>query len=135
MKYLKITLGLFAISTILLLCDAQASDIHTLKDIKIKILSGHTIIKEAKLGFNEQFVKKTGCIDDISKDGRAIEAGLHLTTDSANPNGDPAWKEVPQGKKVGYGTNSQKPGSWNLYLRSKKSFLTTATFNGEWYID
>lgn len=77
-------------------------------------------------------IKELSGTDDISGDGRAIKAGLHRTTDTTE---DPDWVTATEGKKAQFDSYSQEMGSWNLYLKSKKSLPTTASFWGEWTVD
>lgn len=134
MKYLKITLGVFVIAMVLSVTGVQAQVVK-LVDITIPTLSKTYIKKAAKTGFNTQYIKKTKCNDDVSGDGRAILAGLHETTGNGHPDGDPAWVTATLNNKISFGVRSQNAGSWNLYLKSNKSLLTTASFWGEWTVD
>lgn len=48
---------------------------------------------------------------------------------------DSPWVEAKTNKKVSFGAKSETIGIWRLYLQSRKSLPTTATFSGEWTID
>lgn len=135
MKYLKITMALLMASVVLTVVNTQAQAVQ-LTDVTIPAFSGTTIAKKAgKNGFNTQYIKKTKCTDDLSGDGRVIKAGLHETTGNANPNYDPAWVIASPNTNVAFDYRSQETGSWNLYLASQKSLITTASFWGTWTID
>ena len=134
MKYLKVTMCLFIMALLVSATGIQAQ-VVSLVDITIPSLSKTYTKKAAKTNFNVQYIKKTKCKDDLSGDGRVILAGLHETTGNGHPNGDPAWVTTEDNKKVSFGTKSQEAGSWNLYLKSKKSLLTTTSFWGEWTVD
>lgn len=135
MKYLKITMSLFAVALVFSIFNAQAQVVY-LEDITIPIFSGVVTAKSAaKTGFNTQYIKKTKCTDDISGDGRVINAGLHLTTGNGNPNNDPSWVEAKPNQNVAFNSKSTQAGGWELYLASNKSLVTTASFWGQWTVD
>lgn len=134
MKYLKVTVSLFVVALVLSMTGVQAQVVQLI-DITIPTLSGNYMKKAEKFGFNTQYIKKTKCTDDFSGDGRAILAGLHQTTGNGNLDGDPAWVTATENVKVSFDAKSKNAGSWNLYLKSNKSLLTTASFWGEWTVD
>ncbi|MDD3341768.1 MAG: hypothetical protein PHN72_06250 [Bacilli bacterium] len=134
MKYLKVTLGLFAVALCVSLFNVQAQ-VKKMVDITIPIFSREYMTKGYKSTYSYQYIKKTKCQDDVSGDGRTIIAGLHETTGSANPNYDPARVIAAPNQDVQFDNNSKRMGSWNLYLNSQKSLPTTASFWGTWTID
>ena len=133
MKYLKVTLGLFIVTMIAASINIQA-EVKQLVDVTIPVFTIEYMTKGTKSTDAYQYIKKTQCTDDISGDGRAITAGLHETTGSGNPNYDPARVLVGY-SNVSFDNNSRYMGSWNLYLRSQKTFPTTASFYGTWTLN
>lgn len=132
MKYLKITVSLFAVTLVLSLVGVSA-ETYNINNIKIPIFSGvYTTAEKAKMNFNNQYVKKTKAVDDWSGDGRAISAKVHGKLTGMY---DTAWTSIPQNKNVMLDNNSTVPGSWELKLRSDKSLASTATFSGVWTIE
>ena len=137
MKYLKITLTIFIVTFALVTVSANAINdnpvVVAINDITIPTLR-KTWTSEQFLKYNNttQFVTETDCIDKVSGDGRAIEGNAISLLHGVGSTG---FKELPKGKKIDMGEVSKNMGNWKLQLRSKKSFVTTASFWGIWLVD
>lgn len=135
MKYIKITLFIFLFSFAFGVVNANANSatVIELQKINIPMLSGiwtkDTEVQKYRQSIQE--IKKTECYDNYSGDGRVIEAQTYKMYDSGNYSG---WIEVPY-SYVNWGTNNNQPSWYKIQLKSKKSFLTTATFFGIWSLD
>ncbi len=129
MKYLKGTLVLFVATFLFAVVDIKASTL-ALAGTNIPIFSQPYITSQREKYDNTyQYIKKVNCLDDYSGDGRAIMAkvqGMYAGMD------DSAWVEATKGTNVRFNSNSTSIGGWRLWLKSKKSLPTTATFVGEW---
>ena len=106
MKYLKVTLGLFAVTLCVSIFNVQAQ-LKELVDITIQMFSIEYMTKGTKATDSYQYIKKTKCKDDVSGDGRAITAGLHETTGNANPNYDPARVVATLNQDIKFDNNSR----------------------------
>lgn len=137
MKYLKVTLTIFIATFAFVTVSANAINntpvVVAINDITIPILKKNWT-SEQKIKFNNtyQYVTKTDCYDNLSKDGRAIEGNIYSLLHGVEPTG---YKELPKGEKINFGENSKNLGNWRLQLKSKKSFATTASFWGVWVVD
>ena len=130
MKYLKITLTIFIIAFVLGVVNASARTTVHIMDVTIPIFGGSWLSSNyEKETWNVQSVLKDECTDDISGDGRAIMAKAHATW---NENQSSAWIETVKKSYVNFDNNTARPGSWKLYLKSKKSLPTTASYWGAW---
>lgn len=135
MKYLKITIALFALTFIFAGTSANAEVIYNIQSITIPAYKiNWKSPQQSKYNtWVEQTAKKTHCTDDITLDGRVILGramqmltGGYTTTD---------WLELPPQQEVGLGEKSKQVGGYKLYLQSNKWLMTTATFSGVWVID
>jgi len=137
MKYLKVTACLFAVAFVFSAFNIQAAQTHreiALTNIKLPIGGSATSpIKGTKTmdETNNQTLYNKSCIDNISKDGRSVSGKLSGTL-AGMPSTE--WRVLPE-KATFQFTNTSSFGSWNLTLKSTKSFLTTATMNGIWFIN
>ena len=132
MKYLKITMTVFAITLCLAVFGVSAREYTQLIDITIPIWSGsfksEQVDKDDDWEYTQK-VKKTAATDDVSGDGRAISGKIQgmfsgmITTD---------WKSLPQGSNINFGSGTEVEGGWKLHLKSDKSLLTTATASFNW---
>lgn len=129
MKYLKGTLVLFVATFLFAVTDVKAS-VLGLAGVEIKAF-GASYISPQKEKYNDtyQYVKKVNCLDDFSGDGRAIMAKVQGMYAGMS---DSSWVEATKGANVSLGSNSRSIGGWRIWLKSKKSLPTTATFVGEW---
>lgn len=132
MKYLKVTMALFAVTLCLSLVGVSAREYTQLVDIKIPAFRGAFVSKQVDKGADwsmTQKVKKTKIKDDWSGDGRAVQGKIQgllqgmVTTD---------WKELPQGKNIDFGSDTKTQGGWKLHIRSIKSLASTATGSFNW---
>ena len=127
MNKIKIILGVFALSILVSAFSVNASSYLTFLDITIPRLSKtYTSEEKSKDIENLQYIETDAAIDDLSGDSRAILAKV-TGTDWIEANGDSGYHT--------WGTSSQKKGTYNLYLKAKKSTLSTASYWGTWYID
>lgn len=135
MKYLKITVILFALTCVFASYNVSAGNVYNINNITIPALKGiWTSSQQVKYDSSViQTATKISCTDDWSSDGRVILAramqmlsGGYTTTD---------WLELPPKQAVSLGTESKKIGNYKLLLQSNKSLLSTATFTGTWVID
>lgn len=132
MKYLKTTLVLFIATFVFALVNVEARVVH-IAGITIPVFKGtYMSSQQNKSVDNLQYIKKISCIDNLSGDGRAIDARAHGMLAGMT---DSPWVEAKPNQKVSFGANSKTIGIWKLYLQSRKSLPTTATFSGEWTID
>lgn len=132
MKYLKIAFALFVVTFVFSLVNVKAQ-VVSLAGITIPSFKGTYMSSQRTKNYdNLQYIKKTSCIDDVSGDGRVIDARTHGMLAGMN---DSAWVEAKPNTNVSFGSNSETIGIWKLYLQSRKSLITTATFSGQWTID
>ncbi len=137
MKYLKITLTIFIVTFALVTVSASAINdsptVVVINDITIPALK-KTWTSEQFLKYNNtfQFVKTLYCDDNVSGDGRAIEGNAVSLLHGVGSTG---YKALPKGDKINMGEVSKNLGNWELQLKSKKTFLTTASFWGTWVVD
>ncbi len=132
MKYLKSTLVLFIATFVFALVNVKAQ-VVSVAGITIPAFKGtYMSSQRTKSVDNLQYIKKTSCIDDLSGDGRVVDARTHGMLAGMT---DSPWVEAKPNTKVSFGTNSETIGIWKLYLQSRKSLPTTATFSGQWTID
>ena len=129
MKYLKTTLVLFIATFVFALGNVEARVVH-IAGITIPVFKGtYMSSQQNKSVDNLQYIKKTSCTDNLSG---AIDARAHGMLAGMT---DSPWVEAKPNQKVSFGANSKTIGIWKLYLQSRKSLPTTATFSGEWTID
>lgn len=132
MKYLKVTSVFFIVAFIFALVNVKAQVI-TVAGVTIPIFKGtYMSSQRTKSIDNLQYIKKVSCRDDFSGDGRVIDARVHGMLAGM---GDSSWVEAKSNTKVSFGSKSETIGIWKLYLQSRKSLPTTATFSGEWTIE
>lgn len=131
MKYLKITMALFAITLCGSLMGVDATQYTQLIDITIPSFSASFLSEQVDKGDDwtyNQRVKKISAVDNISKDGRALSAKIRgmfsgsTTTD---------WQSIPQGKNITFEDTAEE-GGYKLMIKSDKSLLTTATASVNW---
>ena len=132
MKYLKTTLVLFIATFVFAIVNVKAQVIGIV-GITIPSFKGTYMSSQRDKSYdNLQYIKKASCRDDFSGDGRVIDARAHGLLAGMK---DSPWVEAKSNQKVSFGANSKTIGLWRLYLQSRKSLPTTATFSGEWTID
>lgn len=134
MKYLKRTVLLF-IAVLTLTSFGVSAKTVVVSNITIPILgravgSGE-VIKENGLG-GRHALQKTGCKDNISGDERAIKGHIVRLTDSSVVSED---KELPKNQIIVFSSYTNSDGTFKSVYSSKKSFPTTATYNGVWYLN
>lgn len=132
MKYVKITVMLFAVSLLLGMAGVDAAEYTQLVNVKIPAFSNMFISQQVDKDDDWQYtqkVKQLSVSDDWSGDGRRLEASLQgvftgmITT---------SWRELSQGYNVEFGTGTEVQGDWRLRVRSIKWLPTTATASFDW---
>lgn len=132
MKYVKITVMLFAVSLLLGMTGVDAAEYTQLVNVKIPAFSNMFISQQVDKDDDWQYtqkVKQLSVSDDWSGDGRRLEASLQgvftgmITT---------SWRELNQGYNVEFGTGTEVQGGWRLRVRSIKWLPTTATASFDW---
>lgn len=132
MKYVKITVMLFAVSLLLGMAGVDAAEYTQLVNVKIPAFSNMFISQQVDKDDDWQYtqkVKQLSVSDDWSGDGRRLEASLQgvftgmITT---------SWRELNQGYNVEFGTGTEVQGGWRLRVRSIKSLMSTATASFDW---
>ncbi len=132
MKYVKITVMLFAVSLLLGMTGVDAAEYTQLVNVKIPAFSNMFISQQVDKDDDWQYtqkVKQLSVSDDWSGDGRRLEASLQgvftgmITT---------SWRELNQGYNVEFGAGTEVQGGWRLRVRSIKSLMSTATASFDW---
>lgn len=134
MKYLKITMTLFAITLCLSLVGVNATTYFTIQNITIPSMSTNWTSQQADKGPDgvyQQKVKKISCVDDLSGDGRALSGRILFLFGSG---GYTDYKPLPQGTNVSFGSSTVEMGAYKLQVKSDKKLLTTATASLNWDI-
>lgn len=132
MKYLKLTMVLFAVTLCLGLVGVNAREYTKLIDITIPVLSGTWTSQQVDKGDDwlyTQKVKKVSISDSLTGDGRSIQGQLKGMFTGMITTG---WKTLPEGSNVDFGDKTEVEGGWKLKLKSTKSLLTTATGTFHW---
>lgn len=134
MKYLKCSILIFVVALICSSFGVGASQIYHYANITIPRFKGTWVSPEhIKQTSSYQYAKKTGCVDDVSGDGRVIIGKTYKKTGSGPANS--SWKEVTY-SGVNWGTeNNYIYDTYSLWLQSNKSLATTASFTGSWTVD
>ena len=128
MKYLKITVLLFAVATLLSALGVNAQT-TALIDVTIPVFKGTYYSNQAdKLTLGYQKIMKTDAKDDLTGDGRAISGRIMKLTVSG---GFSDWKQLPKNVLVQY-DQFKEYGIFEIALQSDKSLPMTASFWGIW---
>lgn len=131
MKYLKISVAVFFIALVFSTINANALIVN-LEDITIPIFKGTWIsAQKDKDNWSYQYIKKTKCTDDLSGDGRVINA---RTQDMYGGGNFSSWITVPYTYATWGDYNGDK-STYRLHLQSNKWLATTASFWGTWNLD
>lgn len=132
MKYLKITVTIFVLTTIFAIYNANAA-VLGLANIKIPAFSAiYTSSEHAKDTNNQQYIKKIDCTDNISGDGRVILARTYSPYAGV---GYSSWIETPKGSNATWGSQNTTIAGYKIQLKSNKSLPTAATFYGTWNLN
>ncbi len=132
MKYLKLTMVLFAVTLCLGSVGVNAREYTKLLNITIPILSGTWTSQQVDKGDDwlyTQKVKKVTISDALTGDPRAIQGKLRGMFTGMIVTG---WKNLPEGSNIDFGEGTEVEGGWKLQLKSTKSLLTTATGTFYW---
>ncbi len=132
MKYLKITMALFAITLCGGLLGVSATQYIKFVNVTIPTLSTSWISQQVDKGDDWQYnqrVKKISAHDSlITSDGRNLKAKIQGMFAGM---GTTDWQVIPDGKNITFdGTQAQ--GGWKLHVKSDKSLLTTAKASFNW---
>lgn len=133
MKYLKVALALFAVTFVFSIINVNAKQTLGFSGIKIPAFKGDYLSSQRDKGdFSLQYIMKTACTDDLTGDGRVINAKAHGMLSGMS---DSDVVETKPNVNVSFGSKSAEIGLWRVHLESKKSLPTTATFFGIWTIE
>lgn len=132
MKYTRITLFLFLCSTVFAIINVSAQYV-SFADITIpSFKQEYHSTQHDKQTYSTQYLKKITCTDDLSGDQRAVQGKIHGMFAGMSASN---WIDAPQNVNVSFGSISQVKGGWKLFLKSKNTFVTTASFWGTWTVD
>ena len=129
MKLLKITAIVFTFTLFLAFTGVAAATSAGFSDVTIKRMGGSTLIStHHKENDCAQTVWKTASRDDWSGDDRAIQAKLDTSS---------GWTDLVTTKWVAIKDSYAyfSGVDYSLYLRAKKSTLSTVSFWGIWSWD
>lgn len=134
MKYFKYTVILFVGAVALTIINTSATQKYHYANIKIPSFKGSWISPDHIKGTSSyQYVQKTGCVDDLTADGRVIIAKTYKKTGGGTPSS--SWIEVPYSDATWGSQNALAGHTYALWLQSNKSLPTTASFAGSWTVD
>ena len=130
MKIIKFVSFLLVATCITSFMNVKADGYLSILSVTLPSWSGNYLSSSAtKTTISDQYVKSAGAVDNLSGDGRAVEARVYgintYTTLVKNSN----VKLYAGNTHLAQGT-----GSHRLEVRSVKSLLTTATWSGTWII-
>lgn len=134
MKYLKVTVALFAITLCFSLVGVNATTYFTIREVDIPILSASWTSKQADKGVDgiyQQKIKKISCRDKVSGDGRAISGQVLRLFGGGGGTG---FKQLPDGKNISFGSSTIDPGAYKIQIKSDKTLLTPAAASVNWDI-
>lgn len=130
MKYVKGSLLLLAVTTVLSMAGVNASTYRSFTGVSIPAFSGiYTSESASKAAWGKQSAYKVGAIDKLSGDERAMQA---RTNGGGNISG---YVTLPKGSETTITGNNTVPGSYSLQLRASTSLISGASFSGHWYLD
>ncbi|MBO5138095.1 MAG: hypothetical protein J6B89_00435 [Bacilli bacterium] len=132
MKYLKITMTIFVLTTVFAIYNANAATVG-LANIKIPTFSTiYMSTEHQKDTENQQYIKKIDCTDNLSGDGRVILARTYSPYAGV---GYSSWIEAPKGSNATWGNENKTVAGYKIQLKSNKSLPTAATFYGTWTLN
>lgn len=130
MKYIKITLGLFVTSFVLVFMGVNAEVGMMLKKVQVpKLNSSYTSSAKEKTTWNTQYVYKVSAYDNDDHDvlvGISARVVPYLSGTTAS-----AWVTTVDRQNVYFDSNSATAGSWKIQLKNKTSNITSSFF-GNW---
>lgn len=129
MKLLKLTAVVFTFTLLLTFVGVAADTWAGFSDVTLKRMSGTTNIStHYKVNDCNQTVWMTSARDDWSSNDRAVQAQLDTSK---------FWTDLETTKWVAINDEyAHHPGvNYTLYLRAKKSTLSTVSFWGQWSWD
>lgn len=132
MKYLKITLIAFVLTTIGAVTITQAK-VAGYAGVTISAFRGITNIGQAnKDNFSNQKFTKVACTDKLSGNEMAVQ----VRTYSVNYGGYSSWKQAPKGTQVTISPGvHDHPGTFILNGQAVNSFITQGSLYGTWNLD
>lgn len=131
MKKIKITLVLFLLTCITSLVNIKADSYLGFAGVTLPAGQGiFTSTAVNKKTMSEQYISKTGAIDKLSGDERAIGARIQgVSTYVTVPKG--SYAKLDSGDTgLGLSTVAHK-----LQLRANKWTVSSVSFSGIWYLD
>lgn len=129
MKLLKITTIIFTFTLLWAFVSVSADTWTAFSDVTLKKMSASTEIStHYKENDCNQTVWKTSALDDWSSDDRAVQAKLDTSS---------GWTDLTTSKWVAINDSYAyfSGVNYTLYLRTKKSTLSTVSFWGQWSWD
>lgn len=132
MKYVKITVMLFAVSLLLGMAGVDAAEYTQLVNVTIPAFKQSFVSEQVNKDDDWQYtqkVKQLSVSDDLSGDGRRLEASLEGVFTGMITTG---WLNLNQGYNVDFGAGTEVEGGWRLRVRSIKWLPTTATASFDW---
>lgn len=129
MKKVKILLVFFIVTCIMSVLNVNATSFKALASIEIPAMQvQYTTDYYEKTVWSSQYASKTGALDKLSGDERAIVARIAQE--------DLYWVSLPKGQVVElYGASTQAAGTYKLALRADKLTVSGIYFSGMWYLD
>ncbi len=130
MKYIKVSAIVFALTLVLSAVSVSANDWLGFSDVTIKRLSGSTLVSsQKKYNYGYQSARLTSARDDLSSDGRAMQA--QVTNSSwIDLRGDGKHDKFKE--EITYFASDS---DYKHYVRAKKSTLSTVSYWGFWFWD
>lgn len=129
MKYIKVSAIVFTLTLVLSTVTVGASDWLGFSDVTIKRSSGSTLVStQSKNNYGYQSASMTRARDDLSSDGRAMQA---MVTNSS-------WIDLRGGGKNDKFKESLTyfaSDEYKHYVKAKKSTLSTVSYWGFWFWD
>lgn len=132
MKYLKVTMALFAVTLCASLLGASATHYIEFYNITIPSFGGSWISQQVDKGDDWQYnqrVKKVSAHDSLNTgDGRNLRAKIQGMFAGM---GTTAWQDLVDGINVTF-DDTKTQGGWKLHVKSRKSLPTTAKADFNW---
>lgn len=129
MKYIKITLGLFVTSFVLVFMGVNAEVGMMLTKVQVpKLNSYYTSSAKEKNTWNAQYVYKVNAYNNNTNKSVDISARVVPQLSGASAS---AWVTTVDRQNVYFDSNSATAGSWKIQLKNKTSNITSSFF-GNW---
>lgn len=129
MKYIKVSAIAFAFTLLVSAISVSANEWLGFSDVTIKRLSGSTLVStQEKKNYGYQSARLTSARDDLSSDGRAIQAKV-TNSSWIDLRGDGKHDKFTEA--ITYFASE----SYQHHVRAKKSTLSTVSYWGFWFWD